>query len=182
MLVTFGICFKQHFDTRYLVLYNPSPPGCLSPWTFFHNIGFNMVPSDPFMSHLATQLGYSAGEFQALQLIVLATFGVVDLPPACWSTCWKSIFKHQLGCRFDIVDSISSFFCILTYEIIYVWIHHIMFWLYPYFLDIIYFIKYSCINIFHRRSLCVFYLNMGLYMAGIKSWLRPQCGKLYRAE
>ena len=32
----------------------------------------------PFMSHLATQLGYSAGEFQALQLIVLAAFGVVD--------------------------------------------------------------------------------------------------------
>ena len=30
------------------------------------------------MSHLATQLGYSAGEFQAWQLIVLATFGVVD--------------------------------------------------------------------------------------------------------
>ena len=26
----------------------------------------------------STQLGYSAGEFQALQLIVLATFGVVD--------------------------------------------------------------------------------------------------------
>ena len=26
MLVTFGIYFKQHFDTRYLVFYNPSPP------------------------------------------------------------------------------------------------------------------------------------------------------------
>ena len=26
MLVTFRICFKQHFDTRYLVFYNPSPP------------------------------------------------------------------------------------------------------------------------------------------------------------
>ena len=26
MLVTFGICFKQHFDSRYLVFYNPSPP------------------------------------------------------------------------------------------------------------------------------------------------------------
>ena len=25
MLVTFGICFKQHFDTRYLVFYNPPP-------------------------------------------------------------------------------------------------------------------------------------------------------------
>ena len=53
-------------------------PRCFCPWTFFQNIGFNMVPSDPFMSHLATQLGYSAGEFQALQLFVLATFGVVD--------------------------------------------------------------------------------------------------------
>ena len=56
----------------------PHLPGCFCPWTFFQNIGFNMVPSDPFMSHLATQPGYSAGEFQALQLIVLATFGVVD--------------------------------------------------------------------------------------------------------
>ena len=33
---------------------------------------------DPFMSQLATQLGYSAGEFQALQLIDLAALGVVD--------------------------------------------------------------------------------------------------------
>ena len=56
----------------------PQLPRCFCPWTFFQNIGFNMVPSDPFMSHLATQLGYSAGEFQALQLIVLATFGVMD--------------------------------------------------------------------------------------------------------
>ena len=26
ILWTFSICFKQHFDTRYLVFYNPSPP------------------------------------------------------------------------------------------------------------------------------------------------------------
>ena len=56
----------------------PHLPGCSCPWTFFQNIGFNMVPSDPFMSHLATQFGYSAGEFRPLQLIVLATFDVVD--------------------------------------------------------------------------------------------------------
>ena len=56
----------------------PHLTGCFCPWTFFQNIGFTMVPSDPFMSHLATQLGYSAGEFQVLQLIVLAAFGVVD--------------------------------------------------------------------------------------------------------
>ena len=56
----------------------PHFPGCFCPWTFFENIGFNMVLTDPFMSHLTTQLGYSAAEFQALQLIVLAAFGVVD--------------------------------------------------------------------------------------------------------
>ena len=49
------------------------------------------------------------------------------LPPACWSTFWKSIFKHQVGYRFDILDSISSFFFISTYAIIYVLIHHIIF-------------------------------------------------------
>ena len=56
----------------------PHLPGCFCPLTFFENIGFNTVLTDPFMSHLTTQLGYSAGEFQALQLIVLAAFGVVD--------------------------------------------------------------------------------------------------------
>ena len=56
----------------------PDLPGSFCPWTFFENIGFNTVLTDPFMSHLATQLGYSAGEFQALQLIVLAAFDVVD--------------------------------------------------------------------------------------------------------
>ena len=56
----------------------PHLPGCFCAWTFYNNIGFNMASSDPFMPHLATQLGYSAGEFQDLQLIVLATFGVVD--------------------------------------------------------------------------------------------------------
>ena len=32
------------------------------------------------------------------------------LPPACWSTFWKSTFKQQLGCRFDIMDSIYLHF------------------------------------------------------------------------
>ena len=41
----------------------PHLPGCFCPWTFFQNIGFNMVPSEPFMPHLATQLGCSEGEF-----------------------------------------------------------------------------------------------------------------------
>ena len=79
---TYWVCwYKQHFDARYLVCRCstiPHLPGCFCPWTFFQNIGFNTVLTDPFMSHLATQLGYFAGGFQALQLIVLAAFGVVD--------------------------------------------------------------------------------------------------------
>ena len=35
------------------------------------NIGLNMLTSDPFMSCLDFLLGYSTGEFQAVQLIVL---------------------------------------------------------------------------------------------------------------
>ena len=49
-----------------------------SPWTFRLNIGLNTSPSDSFVSYLNSHLGYSAGEFQALQLIVLAVFGAVD--------------------------------------------------------------------------------------------------------
>ena len=87
-------------------------PGCFCPRTFFHNIGFNVVPSDPFMSHLDTQLGYSTGEFQVcnwLSLRRLASW-VNHLPSACWSTFWKLTFKQQLGCRFDIMDCKSPLF------------------------------------------------------------------------
>ena len=41
---------------------------------FFHN----KIPLDSFMSCLHSLLGYSIGEFQALQLIVLVAFGAVD--------------------------------------------------------------------------------------------------------
>ena len=106
-------------------------PGCFCPWTFFQNIGFNMAPSDPFMSHL-TQLRYSAGEFQTWLALRRLVSWINHLPPACWSTFWKSAFKQQLGYRFDIMDCISSFLCILTYAIAYVLIHNI-FRLYLYF-------------------------------------------------
>ena len=85
-----------------------------------------MVLSEPFMSHLATQLGYSAGEFQALSLRRLVSW-INHLPPACWSTFWKSKFKQQLGCRLDKTDNKSYFLCVLTYAIIYVLIHQIIF-------------------------------------------------------
>ena len=42
------------------------------------NIALNILPSDSFISCLHSLLEYSTGELQALQLIVLAAFGVVD--------------------------------------------------------------------------------------------------------
>ena len=57
---------------------NAQLPGCFRPWTFSLNIGLNMFPLDSSMSCLHSLLGYSTGEFQALQLIVLAAFGAVD--------------------------------------------------------------------------------------------------------
>ena len=57
---------------------NTQLPGCFCPWTFSLNSGLSMFPLDSFMSCLNSLLGYSTGEFQALQLIVLAAFGVVD--------------------------------------------------------------------------------------------------------
>ena len=57
---------------------NAQLPRCFCLWTFSLNIWLRMFPLDSFMSCLHSLLGYSEGEFQALQLIVLAAFGAVD--------------------------------------------------------------------------------------------------------
>ena len=57
---------------------NAQLPGRFCPWTFSLNIGLSMFPLDSFMSCLHSLLGYSTGEFQALQLFVLAAFGAMD--------------------------------------------------------------------------------------------------------
>ena len=98
------------------------------------------------------------------------------LPPACWSTFWKSIFKHQLGCRFDILDIICSFF-ILTYTIIYVLIHHIIFLAFSFLLEYSTYFFNSCTNIFRRCSLCIFYGIQAhcslLVITTIRPWPKP---------
>ena len=153
-----GICLNQHFDARYLMFYNPSHSGCFCPWTFFQNIGFNMVPSDPIMSHLATRLRYILqGSFRLCDWLSLRRLvsWFNHLPPACWSTFWKSIFKQQLGCRCDIMDSKSYFFLFWHMQLYMSWYIRSFFGFT--FLNILYFFKYSCTNTFHRRSLYTFY-------------------------
>ena len=78
--------------------------------------------------------------------------------------------KQQLGCSLEK--------CILSYAIIYVLIHYITFWLYLYFLNILYFFKYSCTNIFHWRSLYTFY-NWNIISLGFND-IRCIC-KYFRA-
>ena len=73
LIYTFGFLYMSKSGSA-----NAQLPGCLSPWTFSLNIGLSMFPLDSFMSCLHSLLGYSTGEFQALQLIVIAAFGAVD--------------------------------------------------------------------------------------------------------
>ena len=79
------------------------------------------------------------------------------LPPACWSTLWKSNFKQQLGCRFDIMDNITYLYVFWHMQLYMSWYIRSFFGFTS--LNILYFFKYSGANIFHRRSLYTFYWN-----------------------
>ena len=86
VVTIFGIFMTIHYILNYTLGFlllsssgsaNAHRPGCFRPWTFSLNIGLNMLLSDSFVSCLHSLLGYSTGEFQALQLIVLAEFGAM---------------------------------------------------------------------------------------------------------
>ena len=151
MLVTFGICLKQYFDTRYLVFYNTSPPRMFCPWTFFENIGFNTVPTDPLCHILLLNLNILQGSFRLCNGLFLwrLVSWINHLPPACWSTFRKSNSKQQLGCRFDIMDSESYFVCVCVFWHLQLYMSWYIIAFFGFtFLNILYFFKYSCTNIF----------------------------------
>ena len=70
---TLGFLYKSSSGSA-----NAQLLGCFRHWIFSLNSGLNMFPLGSFMSCLHSLLGYPTGEFQALQLIVLAAFGAVD--------------------------------------------------------------------------------------------------------
>ena len=72
------LIFELHFQTfcNLVVLVLHRRLDIPSPWTFSLNIGLHMLPSDSIMSH--SLIVYYTGDFQALQLHVLAAFGAVD--------------------------------------------------------------------------------------------------------
>ena len=65
--------------------------------TFSLNIGLSMLPPRSFMPCLHSLLGYSIGEFQALQLIVLVVLGAVDQPLA------SCMLVHLLEILFEMI-------------------------------------------------------------------------------
>ena len=65
--------------------------------------------------------------------------------------------KKQLGCRFDIIDN-ESYFSVFWHMKLYISWYIRSFFGFT-FLNILYFVKYFCTNIFHRRSLYTFYVG-----------------------
>ena len=129
MLVTFGICFKQHFDTRYLVFYNSSPPRMF--------LSLDLL-SKYRIEHGAIGSLYVTSSYSTWILCRGVSGFANDCPCGVWCrglpTCllhvgppfWKSIFKQQLDCRCDIMDSMSYFFLyfdICNYICLDTWYH-----------------------------------------------------------
>ena len=90
-------------------------PGCFCPWTFFQNIGFNMMPYRTPLCHIQL-LNWDVlqGSFRLCNWLSLACSvwcrGLTTCLQYVCPLFWKSTFKQQLGCRFDLMDCKSSFF------------------------------------------------------------------------
>ena len=98
------------FDNRYISLtsqdvFAPGPSFRISNSTWCHRSPLCHI----WLLNLDILQGGRGGGGQALSLRCLVSW-IKHLPPACWSTVIKSTFKQQLGCRFDIMDSMSFFF------------------------------------------------------------------------
>ena len=163
ILVTFGICFKQPFDTKYLVFYNPSPPRIFLSLDLF---------SEYRIQHGAIGPLYVTSSYSTWIICRGVSGFATDCPCDVWCRRGLTTCLLHVGPPFENRFLNTSWAVGLTYWIVY--LHFFLyfgkcnyicldtsyqFWLYLYFLNILYFFKYSCTNIFHRRSLCTFYMN-----------------------
>ena len=169
MLVTLGICFKQHFDTRYFAFCNFSPPRMflLLDLLSENRIQHGTIGPIYITSSYSTRIFYRG----VSGFVTDCPCGVLcrRLTPCLLHVC--PLFGNRLlnnSWAVDIMDCNlqckSSHFCILIHAIVYV-LHHMIFQLYIYILNsFVFFIKYSCTNIFHRRSLYTFYYIRFLFV------------------
>ena len=158
MLVTFGIRFKQHFDTRYLVFYNPSPPRMF--------LSLDLL-SEYRIQHGAIGPLYVTSSYSTYIFCRGVSGSATDYPCDVWCRGLTTCLQH-VGPPFGNRFLNTSWAVGLTY-----WIVYLHFFLYfdicnyicldtsyhvlALSLLLTYFFKYSCTNIFHRRSLCPFY-------------------------
>ena len=110
MLVTFGICFKQHFDTKYLVFYNPPPPRMF--------LSLDLL-SEYRIQHGAIGPLYVTSSYSTWIFCRGVSGIATDCPCDVWCRGLTTCLLHvgpPFGNRFlnpswaDILDSISSFF------------------------------------------------------------------------
>ena len=101
-------------------------PGCFAPGPSFRISDSTWCHRTPLCHIKLLNLDILQGSFRLCNWFSLRRLvsWIEHLPLACWPAFWKSTFKQQWGCRFDIMGSISSLFCILTYAMVYVLIHH----------------------------------------------------------
>ena len=161
MLVTFDICFKQHFDTRYLVFYNPSPP--------------RMFPSLDLLSEYRIQHGaigplYATSSYSTWIFCRGVSGFAADADCSCdvWCRGLTTCLLHvgsPFGNRFlNISWAVGSTCWIVYFHFFVFW--HMKLYMSGYIISFLalsllltysFFFKYLCTNIFHRRSLCTFY-------------------------
>ena len=161
MLLTFGICFKQHFDTRYLGFYNPSPP--------------KMFLSLDLRSEYRIQHG-AIGSLYVTSTYSTWIFyrGVSGFPTDCPCGVWcrgLTTYLLHVGPPFRnrILNNswavgvtlwtvyLYFFVCVFWHMQLYISWYIISFLALTLLLKYSNFFKYSCTNIFHRCSLYTFY-------------------------
>ena len=161
MLVTFGICFGicfKHFDTRYLVFYNTSPPRMFLSLDLLWEYRIQHGANGP----LYVTSSYSTWIF-CRGVSGFAT----DCPCDVWCCGLTTCLLH-VGPPFGnrILNNswaVGLTWCIMNLIFFVFW--HMQLYMSWYirsffgftFLNILYFFKYSCTNIFHRHSLYTFY-------------------------
>ena len=158
--MTFDICFKQQFDTRYSVFYNPSPPRMFLSLDLLSKYRIQHGAIGP----LYVTYSYSTWIF-CRGVSCFATDCRCDVWCRRLTTCFLHVgppFGNRIvntswavGLTYWIV---YLHFFILTYAYIYISWYITSFFGFSFTSYIFcFFFKYSCTNIFHRRSLCTFY-------------------------
>ena len=119
MLVTFGICFKQHFDTRYLVFHNSSPPRMFLSLDLLSDYRIQHGAIGP----LYVTSGYSTWIFCR----GVSGFGT-DCPCDVWSRGLTTCLLH-VGPPFGNQFLNTSWAVALTYWIVYLHIFFVIWYM-----------------------------------------------------